>query len=347
VSINISFGDIPAYYWSAVPSRYFLSDDLPRYYIHDYDRRQRLFESARPIGHTTIVNNTVVNNVVNVNYVEQHTNEKVIEHQIRRTRDFEESGKVQGDVVEVYRPGLREGRGRFAPEEPTEIEEVAKVSKTKGQARGEAATEEMLAPPEVREAIKKRKGGGPKGKALVEGEPSSIEPEALSPTLPKGREAKGPPPSAKKARARPVPAHDLGPPQAGSKGGPRRQELPAEVLSDQKPDAKKAPPKQEAKPKQQAPGQAQQEKPRGPEKKAPPKQEAKPKQQAPGQAQQEKPRGPEKKAPPKQEAKKAPPKQEAEPKDEEAPPQAEQSNEVSAGSKASGKGKKKDKKEKD
>src|SRR5665809_116742 len=32
VSINISFGDIPAYYWSAVPSRYFLSDDLPRYY---------------------------------------------------------------------------------------------------------------------------------------------------------------------------------------------------------------------------------------------------------------------------------------------------------------------------
>jgi len=307
VSINISFGDIPAYYWSAVPSRYFLSADLPRYYIHDYDRRQRLFESTRPIGHTTIVNNTVVNNVVNVNYVEQHTNETVVEHQIRRTRDFEKAGRVEGDVVEVYRPGLQEARGRFAPEDPTEIEEVANLSKTKGQARGEATTEELLAPPEVREAIKKRKGGGPKGDALAEGKPSTIEPEALSPELPKGREAKGPPPSTKKARTRPIPAHDLGTPQ-------------------------------ETKSKQQAPSQAQQEKPRGPDKKAPPKQEAKPEQKAPSSAQQEKPRGPEKKAPPKQEAK---PKQQA-------PSQAGQSQGVAAGSKvSSGKKNKNGKKEKD
>jgi len=53
---------------------------------------------------------------------------------------------------------------RIAPEEPTEIEEVANVSETKAQARGEATTEEMLAPPEVREAIKKRRAAGPRAR---------------------------------------------------------------------------------------------------------------------------------------------------------------------------------------
>src|SRR5680860_1174383 len=246
LNVNVSFGNIPGYYWSVVPSLYFLSDDLPRHYVRDRARWRSAYDRTRPIGHTTIVNKTVVNTVVNVNYVERHTNTKVVERQVRRTRDWDRAGKIRGDDYEVYRPGLQEGRGRHRPDKPRDIDDVAKESKTRGLARGEVATDDLLAPPEVREALKKRKGGRVRGEdsvrgaATVRGEVSvrgkDSGPSARSPgktdgpkydrRLPKGRDAEGPPPARKNARAAPVPAQDLGPSKAGSKGKPRKQKLP-------------------------------------------------------------------------------------------------------------------------
>ena len=228
LNVNISFGNIPAYYWSVVPSRNFLSNDLPRYYVRDRARWRSAYDRTRPIGHTTIVNKTVVNNVVNVNYVERHTNTKVVERQVRRTRDWDRAGKVHGDDYEVYRPGLREGRGRHRPDQPKNIDEVAKVSKTRGLASGEVATDDLLAPPEVREAMKKRRGGRVRGGDSNPGQLSQGEPDGpkYDRGLPKGKDAAGPPPARKKARAEPVPAQDLGPSKAGSKGKPRKQKLP-------------------------------------------------------------------------------------------------------------------------
>jgi len=240
LSINISFGAIPGYYWSVVPSRYFLADDLPRYYVRDRARWRNAYDRTRLIGHTTIVNKTVVNKVVNVGYVERHTNEKVAERKVRRTRDWDSAGKVRGDAYEVYRPGLREGRGRRAPENPRQLDEVARLSKTKGEARGEATTEEMLAPPEVRDAIKKRKGGRVSGE-LSRGETGGPK---FDRRLPRGRDAEGPPPAAKRAKVQPVPAQDLGRSPGGSKGKLPRQRGPAaggeKAISS--PDRKKVPP---------------------------------------------------------------------------------------------------------
>ncbi len=142
LNINISFGDVPDYYWSMVPSRDFLSDDLPRYYVNDRDRRRRDFERTRPVGHTTIVNKTVVNNVVNVNYVEQKTKKKVVKRRIARTDNAEAAGKVEDDTLEVYEPEADEKPEAKAPPEPKDVEEVAKASETKAQAEGEATTED-------------------------------------------------------------------------------------------------------------------------------------------------------------------------------------------------------------
>ena len=140
--------------------------DLSRRVLYERDRRRPVLERTKEVGHTTIVNNVVVNEVVNVNYVEQKTETTVVERQIATTDNAEQAGKVEGDTLEVYEPKPDETPETAAPPEPKDVEEVAKASETKAQAEGEATTEDQLAPKEVQEAIKERKGGkGRKAKA--------------------------------------------------------------------------------------------------------------------------------------------------------------------------------------
>ena len=81
------------------------------------------------------------------------------------------------------------------------METVAEASETKAQAEGEATTEDRLAPKEVQEAVKERKGERPEGgkqpRADAEGEtdsgiatsdPGSDAAPPLDPALPKGAE---------------------------------------------------------------------------------------------------------------------------------------------------------------
>ena len=242
LSINISFGSIPSYYWSVIPSVYFLSDDLPRYYVRDRAHWRRAYDRTRPIGHTTIVNNTVVNNVINQTYVERHTQTNVVERKVVRTREWDRAGKVRDNAYEVYRPGLREGRGRQAPDNPRDIEEVAKLSKTKDLARGKETTVDLLAPPEVRDAIEKRKGGRARGEQAGAGERGrgGNGSGKFDRDLPKGKDAEGPPPSVKKAKAEPVPAHVLGKARGGLNGRPAGESgLRDHAISV--PDGKKGP----------------------------------------------------------------------------------------------------------
>ncbi len=304
LSINVSFGDIPSYYWSGVPSRYFLSDDLSRYYVRDRARWRNVYDRTRPIGHTTIINNSVVNNVVNVNYVEQHTNQTVVERNVRRTRDWDRAGKIHGDDYEVYRPGLREGRGHHRPEKIRDIDEVAKLSKTRNFARGEPATADLLAPPEVREAIKRRKGGRARGEDIGPREVSRGEPDRpkFDRRLPKGRDAEGPPPARKKARAEPLPAHDLGRSRGGPDGKRVRRAGPQERATS--PDRTGSPWDRAKTNDQKRPPQARsrEEGPAGP--KGPPRERAKASdQKGPPQARsrEEGPAGP--KGPPRERAK--------------------------------------------
>ncbi|MGH6735683.1 MAG: DUF6600 domain-containing protein [Methyloceanibacter sp.] len=226
INITISFGSVPNYYWQVVPSADFLADDLPRHVLYDRDRWRPALERTRPIGHTTIINNkTVVNKVVNVKYVEQKTNKKVVKRKVvKKADEAQQIAKVENDVVEVYEPKPDEKPAKLAPPEPKEVEEVAKASETKEQAEGEATTEEMLAPPEVKEAVTQRKGKGRKGK--------TAEAKAdLDPSLPKGGEADAPPPLADAPKPKPVPAEDLTPPAAdkGEKAAtePKPKEAPA------------------------------------------------------------------------------------------------------------------------
>ena len=223
VSIDVNVGSVPEYYWQAVPSREFLSDDLPRRIVRDRERMGAVLEHTRPLGNVTINNNNVVvNTVVNVQYVEEKTKEKVVVHQVARTKDAAKSGKIEGAAVEVYQPAADQAPATAAPPQPKKIEDVAKGSETKEQAGSEAATDEMLVPPEIKKAAGKSKRAAPAaGEAAKEGEaapPAPGEQAPLSPSLPKGEEASSPPPEA--ASGVPAPAGEGPPPPAADEAPP-------------------------------------------------------------------------------------------------------------------------------
>ena len=183
VSINITVGNVPDYYWQVVPSRDFLSPDLPRWIVRDRDRYDPILAGTRPIGNVTVVNNTVVNNVVNVTYIEQKTKTKVVVYKVEKTKDEDKAKTTRAETTRAKtRTGTRTGAktrtrartgppksratlSRFsqpapeakpavaAPVETKPIEEVAAESKTKEQGGGAPATDTLLVPAEVKKPL--------------------------------------------------------------------------------------------------------------------------------------------------------------------------------------------------
>ena len=129
LSIEISIGNVPDYYWQVVPAGAFLSVNLSQVIVRDRARIRPVIEHARPLGNVTVVNNVVVNKLVNVKYVEEKTKKKVVVHKVERTKDAAKAGKVEGDAVEVFEPVAGQEPEAAAPPEPKKIEEVAAESK--------------------------------------------------------------------------------------------------------------------------------------------------------------------------------------------------------------------------
>jgi uncharacterized protein YraI len=213
LSINITVGNVPDYYWQVVPNRDFLAPDLPRRIVRDRDRYRPILHDTRPLGNVTVVNNTVVNNVVNVTYVEEKTNKKVVVHKVERTKDESKAkgGKEKGEVVEVFQPAPEAKAAVVAPAETKPIEEVAAESKTKQQGEGAAATEELLVPAEVKkplEAEAKPPAPPPPAPAAEGGAPTPAAEEAAPPPPPP------PPPAAGAAQPTltPAPSEEAAPP---------------------------------------------------------------------------------------------------------------------------------------
>ena len=151
LSINIQVESVPDYYWQVVPVEAFVSADLPRYIVRDEQRYDPILQQTRPLGNVAINNNVVVNNVVNVTYVEQKTNQKVIVHQVDKTADANNAGKIEGAAVEVFQPAPEQVPKKIAaPPQPKKIEDVAAETKTKEQGVGKPSTDELLIPPEMK-----------------------------------------------------------------------------------------------------------------------------------------------------------------------------------------------------
>jgi uncharacterized protein YraI len=227
ISVNISIGAVPDYYWQVVPTQEFLAPDLPRRIVRDRNRFRPILEETQPLGNVTITNNNVVvNNVVNVTNIEQKTNEKVVVHEVQATKEASEAGKVEGGAVEVFQPPAEKTSAKAAPPEPKKIEEVAAESATKGQSAGAPSTEEMLVPPEIKEEVSTQEAAPlppppppKKGKEPTSGAappPPPAPSEEKAPAPPPAEEA-APPPS-------PPPAAEEAPKAKRGKGKPPKPE---------------------------------------------------------------------------------------------------------------------------
>jgi uncharacterized protein YraI len=207
LSINITVGNVPDYYWQVVPNRDFLATDLQRRIVRDRDRYDPILAGTRPIGNVTVVNNTVVNNVVNVTYIEQKTQKKVVVYKVEKTKDEDRAkgGKIKGEAVEIFQPAPEAKQAVAAPTQTKPIEEVAAESKTKEQGKGAAATEELLVPPEVKKPLE--------AEAKPPAPPPPAPPAGEGAATPAAEEAAPPPPPPP-----PAPAAETTPPVSPPSG---------------------------------------------------------------------------------------------------------------------------------
>ncbi|MEP7173453.1 MAG: DUF6600 domain-containing protein [Aestuariivirga sp.] len=136
ISISISFGDIPDYYWVAVPSRSFLEVNLNVVIIDDDRERRRIVNDSEFVGSVQVENNIIVNNVINVNYVEENTGKKVTEVEVKKTDD-PANAKASDGQVQVF-------EGKVEPDKtakPPKIKEVTEVKENQGEAKKKVKAE--------------------------------------------------------------------------------------------------------------------------------------------------------------------------------------------------------------
>ena len=144
VNISISIGDIPDYYWQAVPVSAFLSIDLAGHVIRDRNRVRTVIQSGDPQP-VRIENNVVINNVIELNFIEKGTNKKVRILQEKTVDTPEGVGKADSNSVAIFNPDVKEA-GSAKPARTRKVEEVAKERKTKGIQPEDQPTDQTGAP---------------------------------------------------------------------------------------------------------------------------------------------------------------------------------------------------------
>jgi hypothetical protein len=146
VSFQISFGNIPNYYWRPVQWRDFGSQDASTVIIGDNNQIINIINQTEPAGTVKIENDVVVNNAIDVDYVEQQTGENFVARELALTSTESEAGEITEETVELYHPPESELEPAEAPDELVPEEQVAQESATAGQVGDEPATEDLVPP---------------------------------------------------------------------------------------------------------------------------------------------------------------------------------------------------------
>jgi hypothetical protein len=145
VSISITVGDIPDFYWVAVPARRFLSNEIHDVVVYDRPEIRRAIERTEFVGAPRITNNIVVNNVIDVDVVAEITGQEVKTVEVRETDDPRKA-RASGEELTVFRSDVaREENAR--PKEVKEVSEVKKVKRSGDE--GEAAGTEPIPAPDA------------------------------------------------------------------------------------------------------------------------------------------------------------------------------------------------------
>ncbi len=144
VNVSISFGDIPDYYWQAVPVSGFLSINISDHVIRDRNRVRSVLKDGKPRT-VRIENNIVVNNVIKVDDIERRTKKKVVVLEEKAVDNPDAVGKADSKSVAIFNPDVKE-EASAKPKKTRKFEEVVKERKAKGIAKQEQPADQFTEP---------------------------------------------------------------------------------------------------------------------------------------------------------------------------------------------------------
>jgi hypothetical protein len=138
VSIDITVGDIPDYYWVAVPTRRFLAPDIQVVVVNDDREIRNVVQHTEYVGTPRITNNIVVNNVIDVNVISRETGHKVEAVEVKTTNNPTEARATAHEVTAFQ--GEIAADTKVKPKKLVDMSEVKKVKRTRGSASQDAST---------------------------------------------------------------------------------------------------------------------------------------------------------------------------------------------------------------
>jgi hypothetical protein len=139
ISIDVNAGDIPDYYWVAVPTRRFLAPDLQVDIINNDAEMRNVVSRTEYIGTPRITNNIVVNNVIDVNVISRETGHRVQPVEVRTT-DNPADAKATTNGVTVFQ-GQIAADTKARPQKLTDVTQVKKIKRNQA-GNGGATTDQ-------------------------------------------------------------------------------------------------------------------------------------------------------------------------------------------------------------
>ena len=130
LDISITIGDVPDYYWQAVPTSAFLSINLSDKIISDRNQVRTIVQQSPPET-VRIENNIVINNVIQVNEIEKATNAKVPVLLEKPVTDPNAAGKTDGTTVAIFNPEVKVDT-TAKPQKALKVEEIVSTRKAQG-----------------------------------------------------------------------------------------------------------------------------------------------------------------------------------------------------------------------
>ena len=130
VDINITIGDVPDYYWQAVPTSAFLSINLSDNIIQDRGRVRNIVRQTRPET-VRIENNIVINNVIQVQDIERATKTKVKVFEETAASSPDAAGKIDKNSVAIFNPVVNDDK-TVKPRKQRKLDEIVSERKAQG-----------------------------------------------------------------------------------------------------------------------------------------------------------------------------------------------------------------------
>ena len=130
VDVRITIGDVPDYYWQAVPTSAFLSINLSDRFIQDRNQVRTIVQQSTPET-VRIENNIVINNVIQVSEIEKATNTKVMVLAEKSVSNPDAVGKTDPNTVAIFNPEVKVDVSA-KPKQALQVEQVITDRKTKG-----------------------------------------------------------------------------------------------------------------------------------------------------------------------------------------------------------------------